>query len=671
MDSLKHFIRTAKEDTLKGNALIDLTRSCLFELNDYNLLNQYNDQLVELSEKLHFKKGIAYSLLNKALYFKSKGDNKTALNYNLRALPIMQEIGNKKGESSCYINTGQNYLDLGDYIKSIDNTRKGIEIKEEIKDWRGAATGYNNLGNIFYYQNKYSDAEYYQRQSLKIKLQIGDRLGEAMSYNNLGLIYYAEGKLDSALVYYKMALTIKEQLVDKNALATTYSNIGKLYSELHKLDEALIYQLKSLEASKSGHDKRDILTAYHAIGGIYEEKKEFSESIRYYNMALDLSKETDIRQGILETYKGLSSVYKASGDFETSLHYLNLYYKEKDSLLNKENFKQLAELNTRYETDKKEKEILLLTKDQQLNAKIIRQQQLIRWGLLGGVGLLSISIFSIYRRYRFKQKANLILEKQKEEIQQKNTLITDSIDYAQTIQEAVLPTHQEIQRLLPHAFILYKPKAIVSGDFYWIGKADEQIICAVADCTGHGVPGAFMSLLGYNMLENAVKDLQQTQPSRILDTLHQEIKKRMATGAEETKHGMDISLISIDLNNKRLQFAGAHNSLYLVRKQELIEIKADKMGIGGNQPSDTKFTNHSMELQQDDMIYLFTDGFPDQIGGPHRKKFYYPPFKKLFSSICHLSPPDQRNKLDETHAQWMGNKMDQTDDILIMGIRIC
>lgn len=670
IDSLKQFIQHSKEDTIKINALIELTRACLFELNDYNLLNQYNVQQLELSEKLGYKKGIAYSLLNKALYFKSKGEFKTALNYNLRALPIMQEIGNKKGESSCHINLGQNYIDLGSYSKGIDHTRRGIKIKEDINDLRGAAVGYNNLGNIFLYQNKFEEARHYQLLSLKMKQQINDKLGVAMSYNNLGLIFYSERKLDSALVYYTIALKIKEKLVDKSALATTYSNIGNIYFELNKIEEALTYQLKSLNASEKGHDKRGILMAYHAIGGIYEAKKNFPESIRYYNIALDLSKEIDLKQGVLESYKSLSSVYKNNKDFETSLRYLNLYYKEKDSILNKENFKQLAELNTRYETDKKEKEILLLTKDQQLNAKIIRQQQLVRWGLIGGVGMLSLSIFSIYRRYRFKQKANIILEKQKQEIQQKNILITDSIDYAQTIQEAVLPTSEEIQMLLPESFILYKPKAVVSGDFYWVGKTGEQHICAVADCTGHGVPGAFMSLLGYNMLENAVKDIQQIQPALILDTLHREVKHRLSTDAGEGRHGMDISLISLDPYNKRLQFAGAHNSLYLVRNKELTEIKADRMGIGGNQPAGSSFRNHMLMLEKGDMLYLFTDGFPDQIGGPDRKKFYYPPFKNLLCSISNLSPEEQKQKLDETHTQWMGGKMDQTDDILILGIRI-
>jgi serine phosphatase RsbU (regulator of sigma subunit)/tetratricopeptide (TPR) repeat protein len=669
IDSIKTFLQTAKEDTVKANGLNELARAYLFERNDFTNLYKYATQLLTLSQKLHFKKGIAYGYLNTAVYFKSKGEYKTSLEFDFRSLKLMREIGNKKGESSCYIGIGQNYIDLGNYPEATNYTLRGIKMKEEIDDKRGVATGYNNLGNIFLYQNKFQEALHYQLISLKIKQEINDKVGMGMSYNNLGLVYYSQLKLDTALIYLKKALQIKEDLKDKIGMSTTYTNIGNIYFEQKNWDEALRYQIKSLNVSEEASNKRGLLTAFNAIGSIYEQKKDYPAAINYYNKTLSISKEIDMKQGILEGYKSLSSVYKASKQFENSLKYFNMYHEVKDSLLNKENFKQLAELNTRYETDKKEKEILLLTKDQLLNAKIIKQQQLVRWGLTAGLGLLIISIISIYRRYRFKQKANIILEKQKEEIQQKNILITDSIDYAKTIQEAVLPTIQKVKNMLPESFILYKPKAIVSGDFYWLNTINDQLICAVADCTGHGVPGAFMSLLGYNMLEDVTKTHPASRPAAILDVLNHQVMTRLSGDDKEetTKHGMDISLISIDPTTDVLEFAGAHNSLYIVRNKELIELKADKMNIGANK-LDRSFTNQFIELKKGDMIYLFTDGFPDQIGGPNRKKFYYQPFKDLLISISSLTPDEQKIKLDEAHTLWMGRKRDQTDDILIMGI---
>jgi phosphoserine phosphatase RsbU/P len=286
--------------------------------------------------------------------------------------------------------------------------------------------------------------------------------------------------------------------------------------------------------------------------------------------------------------------------------------------------------------------------------------------------LIFILSFTLYNRYRFKQKANLLLENQKKEIGQKNSMITDSIDYAKTIQEAILPSDKAVKAFFPNSFILYKPKAIVSGDFYRVGENGTKIICGVADCTGHGVPGAFMSLLGNNILENVIKKTDSLQPSAILDSLNEEVITSLAQGEERSsvKNGMDIALITVNKNTRQLEYSGAHNSLYLVRDGKLSEIKADKMSIGFlNKSEITHFTNHTLELQRDDMIYMFSDGYADQIGGPGRKKFYYQPFKDLLLSIHKSGMDDQKKKLDEVITTWKG-EYDQTDDILVVGIKL-
>ncbi|HSH64533.1 MAG TPA: tetratricopeptide repeat protein, partial [Bacteroidia bacterium] len=626
-------------------------------------------------------------------------------------LVLMKECGQKKGESSCYLNIGLVYSEQGDQMKAIEYMLKGIKIKTELNDKKGIRIGYNNIGNIYSTMGNYKEGLNYYFKTLKLAEELNDQLAISYAYDNIGTIFYHQNKLDVALIYYKKAVKIQEDTGEKLIKGNSYNSIGNIYQIKKQYKEALEYHVRDLKIKEVANDKQGIATAcYHigldyygtknfekalsyqrmsfaicneigykkgiaeatgGIGKIYEEKKDYSKALIHYNQMLSISNELSFKEGIRDAYSNLASVSIKLKQFEKALKYVELHNEIKDTLLNKENFKQINELNTRYETDKKEKEILLLTKDKELNAKIIRQQQLVRWGLIGGLGLLSVSVFSIYRRYRFKQKANVILEKQKEEIQQKNMLITDSIDYAQTIQQAVLPTQEDINQLIPHSFILYKPKAVVSGDFYWIGQVKERLVCAVADCTGHGVPGAFMSLLGYNMLENAVKNPMITTPAIILDTLNTEINLRLAGNnrAEESKHGMDISLITINKKTNSLEFAGAHNSIYIVRKNELIELKADKMGIGGNKQTNRTFTNQITEIQTGDMIYLFTDGFPDQIGGPNRKKFYYQPFKELLVSISSLEMKQQQIRLNDAHSKWMGDRMDQTDDILIMGIR--
>ncbi|HET8964340.1 MAG TPA: SpoIIE family protein phosphatase, partial [Chitinophagales bacterium] len=231
---------------------------------------------------------------------------------------------------------------------------------------------------------------------------------------------------------------------------------------------------------------------------------------------------------------------------------------------------------------------------------------------------------------------------------------------------------KKIKDFFPESFILFKPKATVSGDFYWIGQKEGKIICMAADCTGHGVPGAFMSLLGFNMLDNIIEK-EHTQPALILNALNEEMVTAMSQeqfNESSIKHGMDAAVICVDKQKMELEYAGAHNPLYHIRNGKLNEIKADKQSIGSFREGEKiTFRNHSVKLEKGDTLYIFSDGFPDQIGGPNRKKFYYPPFKELLISICQLNMEEQKSLLDKTITEWKGER-DQTDDILVMGIQI-
>jgi serine phosphatase RsbU (regulator of sigma subunit) len=709
IDSLLNVLKTQKEDTSKANTLYELTRAYLFELNDNQKVGEYGSQELELSLKLNFKKGIAYGYLNRGIFYRASGDYHKAMLFDKKCLAVMREIDNKKGESSCLLNIGLTLYQQGNYTEALDYISKGVQIKILLGDKKGMASAYNNTGNIYYTLGNYKEALTYCLKAQKIREELHDEVGLSMGYNNMGNVFDALHKYEDALLYFTKSLKINEKLRDYSGIGNACTNIGNLYSSkgnfkeartsyfkalaarelidekpgmaesyykiglvnlnLNNKKEALKYMLQSLQLYQKIGDKKGIADVSGGLGRVYEAKNDFTNSLYYNDQILHRSKELKYKEGIMEAYLNFTTFYKKQKKFEKALEYTMLYNALKDSILNKENFLQVSELNTRYETEKKEKEILLLTKDQELNAKIIRQHQLVRWGLIGGVLLLFISIFSIYRRYRFKQKANDLLEIQNKDIQQKNILITDSIDYAKTIQEAVLPTAAKINDLFPQSFILNKPKSIVSGDFYWANKMGDQLICAVADCTGHGVPGAFMSLLGYNMLENEIKKNGMIEPAFILDRLNEQTIKSLSKEEDQVvKHGMDISLVSIDATSNLLHYAGAHNSIYIVRNLQLTELKADKKAIGTT--NGKNFTQQTFQLEKGDMIYLHTDGFPDQIGGPSRKKFYYQPFKKLLISISELDMETQKEKLDTTHIQWLGEKMEQTDDILIMGIRI-
>ena len=270
-----------------------------------------------------------------------------------------------------------------------------------------------------------------------------------------------------------------------------------------------------------------------------------------------------------------------------------------------------------------------------------------------------------------KQKVSLEIERQKEELSIKNKNITDSINYAQKIQEAMLPPQTYFKKLLPESFVLYRPKDIVSGDFYWVNEKKDKIFVTAVDCTGHGVPGAFMSMIGFEILDKIINDQGIEQPAEILNILSRAIEDTFSKGEKDIalKDGMDIAFCVIDRKNEMLQFAGAFNPLFLLRDNTLTEIKGDRMSVGILESGQkTTFTNHVVTLEKDDVIYLFSDGYADQFGGPHGKKFMYRRLRHLLLTIHLLKMDDQKTLLEESIEGWMGN-LDQIDDILIIGIK--
>jgi serine phosphatase RsbU (regulator of sigma subunit) len=712
LDSLKNVLAKNPDDTTKSNVIVEIARTYLYDYNDGEKVKDYAEKGLVFSRKINYKKGIAYSYLFLGICQWKKGEFDKALAYYKASLIIMKEIKEIKGESSLYGNIGYVYNEKGDYPLALKYTLKALKMKEGTNEERGIAVTYNNLGNIYSNQSNFKDAIICHLKALKIKEKLNDKAGMGGCYINLALVFSSQGKQEDALAnyekaiplfesvgdkyglglaftgiaairvdqkkyaealdYYQKGLKTRNEIEDKVGIAACYTGIGNLYLLEKKPNDAIAYQLKALKIQEEIGDKKGILTTYLGLGNINEQIKNDHSALDFYTKALGIAKEIDQKEGIRDCYASLSSVYDNLKAYEKSYSYLNLFYAEKDSLLNKENFKQIFEINTRYQTEKKQNEIELLTKDQVINEKTLKQQRIVRIALIVGLVLVCILLFSVYARYRFKQKANLLLEQQKREIQEQNVLITDSIDYAKTIQEAILPSNKRVKEFFPQSFVLYKPKATVSGDFYWIGQKEEKIICIVADCTGHGVPGAFMSLLGFNMLDNIVEKEHQ-QPSLILNTLNSEMVAAMTQEqfiTSSVKHGMDAAVISVDKKAMQVQYAGAHNSLYYIRNGQLTEIKADKQAIGSfKEGEQIIFTNHVFTVEKGDVLYMFSDGFPDQIGGPNKKKFYYPPFKELLVSIHYLDMEEQKIILDKTITAWRGER-DQTDDILVMGIRI-
>ncbi len=301
-----------------------------------------------------------------------------------------------------------------------------------------------------------------------------------------------------------------------------------------------------------------------------------------------------------------------------------------------------------------------------------------------GIIIIILIYFLVQYRTKNLRKANRVLvekdiasrevEKQRQELEIKNKNITDSIQYAKKIQDALLPSNVTVKKLFPDSFILFKPKDIVSGDFYWLTEKKNKVFVSAVDCTGHGVPGAFMSLIGFKILENIIKVQGIEKPAEILNILSMGIENTFHRGEDDylLKDGMDLAFCAYDRDKKQLEYAGAFNPLYLIRDNKLIETRADRFSIGLkhilNEPND--YTNHSVSIKKGDMIYLFSDGYPDQFGGPNGKKFMYRRFRHLLLTIHKLSLQEQKDSLEKSIEDWKGEEHEQVDDILVIGIRL-
>ena len=496
------------------------------------------------------------------------------------------------------------------------------------------------------------------------------------------------------MIYYEKAMTIANQLNDIVLKGILYENraVGLKYSNRYL--EALKYHKMAIEIDIKTNKTASLETNYLNIADLYFEMNNYQKSIEYNLKSLDLALELKSTNNIMQAYSGLAECYEQMGDKSNAYKNIQLYANWKDTLYKQQNASAMAEMQTKYETDKKEAENTLLIAENELDKAELDKKAIQQKMLLILLGLVLLIVGYVVYSLNQKKKINKLLNTQNEEILEKNEIIeeknkdiTDSINYAQRIQDAILPDESLLNNNY-ESFIYYRPKDIVSGDFYWIKEVDDKLFFAVVDCTGHGVPGAFMSIIGANSLNKIVEDLKIYKPGKILDELNLLVNSALGvnTSADSLKvrDGMDISICVINKKNNRLEFAGANNALYLLRKSLtplsaldsimdngdifFYEIKANKMAIGGGE-NVKGYNTHTVDLEEDDTVYLFSDGYADQFGGPKGKKFMYKPFKRMFLSIQDKSMENQLMHIDKTMREWKKD-LEQLDDICVMGVRI-
>ncbi|MCW3071854.1 MAG: hypothetical protein JWO44_1744 [Bacteroidetes bacterium] len=677
VDSLRQVLKVHPDDTTAVNTFNEL--GIQYESSSDSTSLYYYDAAISLARKINFKSGEGDANQSKAITYFNLGKMDSSLVYYKKALGIFKQVNDTRGIAVCYSNLGIAYRQLGNWSEALNCLITALKYSEKINYTTLNGNCKLSIGNIYRQKNNLVLAEKYYSEALTEFNKSGNATARAMAMNNLGLVYSDKKIHRKALEYFFLSLKTRDSLSLERSVANSYDNIACEYNAMDDYKMSLSYHKKALDIQEKISDKKGIATSLINIGAVYTKQKKFAQAIDNLEKAKELAIEIQHKDMLKEIYLSLSENLAASAQYKTSLEYHKKYSDLKDSLLNENENMQIAQLQTEYETGKKDAEIVLLNKNKEVQAADLKRKSVIIWTALIGMVLLLILAFYIYRGYRIKRKANEVIsrqkhevEKQKEIIEEKQKEITDSIHYAKRIQGALLASDAFLEKNLMDHFILYKPKDIVSGDFYWAAKTQEgRFLLATADCTGHGVPGAFMSLLGVNFLNEIITDKQIVQPDRILGQLRKHIIDALNPEGTETeaRDGMDVVLCSFDFVNMELQFAAANNPLWLIRDNEIMEFTPDKMPVGKYFEDQRDFRLQTIALKKEDIVYTFTDGYADQFGGDKGKKFKYRALQQLLLSIHRLPMKEQRQSLDRAIESWKGSH-EQVDDILIIGVKI-
>jgi serine phosphatase RsbU (regulator of sigma subunit) len=632
IDSLLHALPNMKEDTNK----VLLLYSLAWEISYKNLTAgiQYAERGAELATSLNFQYG---------------------LSRNYHAL-------------------GSIYVDLGDLAKANDYLYKELRILEKIHRTEAIASCYVELGILHQQQHNLTQALHYDTLALQLYQKTGNT--EAIIASNLNI-----SGLYSELKNYRKALEINITDLElfqggkgkKEQLASSYTSIGMLYLELGNYPEAKANLTTGFRIYRQEKLTYFFPQVMGALGRYYVKTDNPKMAIAYFDSSLTFLRQTGQREMEIDAYSNLSDCYESIKDYKNAHLYHKLYSTLKDSVFNDEKLKEMTQNEMNYEFDKvKATEKLKREKKEALEASELKREHLILYTLGIGFFLLLIFAFIIYRGYREKKKVNDELKYKNNLIEEKNKSITDSINYAKRIQGAILPSDKRIHQLLPDSFVLFKPKDIVSGDFYWVEKTGNKVLFTAVDCTGHGVPGAMVSVVGHNNLNRCVKEFKLNKPAEVLDKLNELVQETFEKAEDEVKDGMDLALCSLNTDTLVLEFAGANNPLWISKKEGntwiLTEIKANKQPIGKYATS-IPFTGHTLQLSKGECIYIFSDGYADQFGGESGKKFKYKNLKELLLSMQHKSMEEQKASLLQHFTNWQ-QQLEQVDDVLIIGVRV-
>ncbi len=708
---LKIIAKPQIADTEKINTHVRLVEALRWEM--YSEAYQHAVTALQLSQKIKFYKGEADALTSLGRLTNQAGNSDSAETVYKQALNF--EKDKKLTESEIYT-----LMAYGEFCRLSSRYDDALRMFEQIVEKsktcglkKGEASGLNGIGIIKRRKGDLRQALDYFQRSAAISDKIGYESMHNNTMNNLALVYdEMKQPLKAKVIYVKLIPVLREQHEVKMVI-NTLMNLGNLYLYLKQMDSALICLKESYEMSEKYDLKKNIGAACLNLGNFYIATKDLAEAEKYFIRSLEIRRQTNDRSGealsinnlcqlyyetkqparaeklILEaikineetgdslqlkdSYENASLVYASLNNYTKAYEYRLMYEELDHKVYNSENNRIMNEMQSKYESEKKDQQNLMLTKENELSAKTIHQQKILTYFIVVGLALTILLAIFIFRGLNQQRKANKIISdqkqavhEQKEIIEEKQKEIIDSIRYAKRIQSALLANKELFTTHIPGNFILFKPKDIVSGDFYWATEHNKKFYLAVCDSTGHGVPGAFMSLLNMGFLSEAIKEKNIEKPNEVFNYVRSRLVSSI--NEEEQKDGMDGVLICLDKSTRQLTYAAANIEPVLISENKIVELAKDKMPVGKGEKMED-FRLHTINYKAGDSLYLFTDGYADQFGGQKGKKFKYKQLEQFLLDHASLPLQKQAEALDTKFNEWKG-KLEQVDDVCIVGIKI-
>lgn len=674
------------------------------------------------SHNLEYWHGMA--LHHMAVAAETDGKWEESLRIRREAISIFKAINRQDKISRQYLNYGITLGDMGQYDSALYLFTQGLELAKKVDDTLAITGSYLNISSIYHelgqrekelefllkaLNNSLLNQDSNQIASIKYNLSIfhyksGDLpkcieiLGELKPYyqsaNHLhGLaqihnlraqIYFDMQQFDSALIMLDSALQMYEQLGDVNMVAFITMNQGSALGKAEKLEESIEKIKLALSLFEKIGERKYVALCLHELSATEEIKYDLHRAAETLRKAISISEEIGTLEYTATWYKELANLLFLLNQSDTAYKALLKHTQLSDSLASKNKQETIQEMEAKYQNEKKQLEIQNLRQEKELQQAALDNERSKRLMMLSGLIVTLLVMGLILLVLLQKQRANKIIRKQKIEVEnqrdkiqhqkliveEKNREITESIQYAKRIQTAILPPDSLVAKLLPESFVLYKPKDVVAGDFYWLQEIENVVYFAAADCTGHGVPGAMVSVVCHNALNRSVREFGLRKPGEILDKTRDLVIQEFEKSEEEVKDGMDISLCALSLTSRTLHWAGANNPLWIVKMgtSQIDELKGDKQPIG-KFANPEPFTTHMVHLQKGDTIYIFSDGFADQFGGKKGKKLKSSGLKDLLLNHADKPLNEQYQTLAQFFESWRG-ELEQLDDVCILAVRV-